>query len=64
MKPLFYVFTFVYTNVICNDCLFISNKEQYAGLDGLHLTAESHKYLAKSIAYEILNDMKGIEKKK
>ena len=40
-----------------NDCLFISNKEQYVGLDGVHLTEESHKHLAKSIANEILDNM-------
>lgn len=39
-----------------NNCYFLSNKELETGIDGVHLTKESHKILAGKIN-EIINNM-------
>ena len=46
-----------YKNVATkNDCMFISNDELKNGVDGIHLTKESHTILAEKLAQAILNN--------
>lgn len=39
-----------------NECIFVSNENLVSGIDGIHLTAESHKILAEKLFKEIIKN--------
>ena len=40
-----------------NGCIFVSNENLTSGIDGIHLNAESHKYLAEKLTSIIKNNL-------
>lgn len=53
------LFNEIYKNIaLSNNCYFVDNKNILAGSDGLHLSRESHKYIANELYKIIINDQK------